>query len=57
MTYEGGEFSDDNKYGENFASGSAMQFQNTIRGYNAMLEGSVDLFFTAIHSGIICLAW
>lgn len=50
VTYEGGEFSDDNKYGENFASGSAMQFQNTIRGYNAMLEGSVDLFFTAYPS-------
>ncbi len=47
VTYEGGAFSDDNKYGENFADDSAMKYQNTIRGFNAMVEGSVDLFFTA----------
>jgi len=47
VTYEGGSFSDDNKYGENFAVDSAMQFHNTIRGFNALLDGTVDLFFTA----------
>ncbi len=47
VTYEGGSFSDDNKYGENFAQDSAMQYQNTIRGFDAMVDGSVDLFFTA----------
>ena len=47
VTYEGGAFSDDNKYGENFAEDSVMQYQNTIRGYNALLDGTVDLFFTA----------
>jgi phosphate transport system substrate-binding protein len=47
VTYEGGSFSDDNKYGENFAEDSAMKYQNTIRGFDAMVDGSVDLFFTA----------
>ncbi len=47
VTYEGGTFSDDNKYGENFAEDSVMQYQNTIRGFNSLLDGSVDLFFTA----------
>jgi phosphate transport system substrate-binding protein len=47
VTYEGGEFSDDNFYGENFADDSVMQYQNTIRGFDAMVDGSVDLFFTA----------
>ena len=47
VTYEGGEFSDDNYYGENFAEDSVMQYQNTIRGFNAVVDGSVDLFFTA----------
>lgn len=47
VTYEGGVFDDDNKYGENFASDSAMQYQNTIRGFNAVVDGSTDLFFTA----------
>ncbi len=47
VTYEGGVFSDDNYYGENFASDSAMQYQNTVRGFNALVDGSVDLFFTA----------
>ena len=47
VTYEDGVFSDDNKYGENFAKDSVMQYQNTIRGFNALVDGSVDLFFTA----------
>lgn len=47
VTYEGGVFDDDNKYGENFAPDSAMQYQNTIRGFTAVVDGSTDLFFTA----------
>ena len=47
VKYESGKFSDDNHYGENFASDSAMKYQNTIRGFNAVVDGSVDLFFTA----------
>lgn len=47
VTYEGGAFSDDNYYGENFADDSVMQYQNTIRGFNAVVDGSVDLFFSA----------
>lgn len=47
VTYEGGVFSDNNYYGENFAPDSVMQYQNTIRGFDALVEGSVDLFFTA----------
>ena len=50
VTYEGGSFSDDNKYGENFAADSAMQYQNTVRGFNAVVDGSTDLFFTAYPS-------
>jgi len=50
VTYEGGEFSDDNYYGENFASDSVMQYQNTIRGFDALVDGTVDLFFTAYPS-------
>lgn len=47
VKYEGGKFSDDNYYGENFAADSAMRYQNTVRGFNAVVDGSVDLFFTA----------
>ena len=47
VTYKGGSFSDDNKYGENFADDSAMKYQNTIRGFDAVVDGSVDLFFSA----------
>ena len=50
VTYIDGKFSDDNYYGENFASDSKMKYQNTIRGFNALLDGSVDLFFTAYPS-------
>ena len=47
VTYEGGVFDDDNKYGENFAEESVMQYQNTIRGFTAVVDGTTDLFFTA----------
>lgn len=47
VTYEGGAFSDDNYYGENFAPDSAMQYQNTVRGFTAVVDGSTDVFFTA----------
>ena len=47
VTYEGGTFSDDNYYGENFAEGSAMRYRNTVRGFNAVVDGSADIFFTA----------
>ncbi|MBE6852600.1 MAG: phosphate ABC transporter substrate-binding protein, PhoT family [Ruminococcus sp.] len=47
VTYEGGEFSDDNYYGENFASDSAMQYKNTVRGYQAIVDGSTDILFCA----------
>ncbi len=50
VTNEGGAFSDDNYYGENFAPDSVMQYQNTIRGFDAVVDGSVDLFFTAYPS-------
>ncbi len=50
VTYEGGVFSDDNYYGENFAADSKMQYHNTIRGFNALVDGNVDLFFTAAPS-------
>ena len=50
VTYEGGAFSDDNYYGANFAPDSKMQYRNTIRGFKALVEGTVDLFFTASPS-------
>src|SRR5699024_5059660 len=36
VTYEGGSFSSDNYYGENFAPDSVMQYNNTVRGYQAI---------------------
>ena len=45
VTYEGGEFSDDNYYGENFAEDSAMQYKNTVRGYRAIVDGTTDILF------------
>lgn len=45
VTYEGGEFSDDNYYGENFAEDSAMQYNNTVRGYQAIVDGTTDILF------------
>jgi len=50
VTYEGGEFSDDNYYGENFAEDSAMQYNNTVRGYQAIVDGTTDIFFCAAPS-------
>lgn len=50
VTYEGGEFSDDNYYGENFAADSAMQYKNTVRGYQAIVDGTTDVLFCAAPS-------
>lgn len=50
VTYEGGEFSDDNYYGENFAQDSKMQYQNTVRGYQAVVDGTTDILFCAAPS-------
>lgn len=47
VTYEGGVFSDDNYYGENFAEDSAMQYKNTVRGYQAIVDGTTDILFCA----------
>lgn len=48
--YEGGVFSDDNFYGENFAPDSKMQYKNTVRGFEAVVNGETDLFFSAAPS-------
>ncbi|MBQ7780253.1 MAG: substrate-binding domain-containing protein [Clostridia bacterium] len=50
VTYEGGKFSDDNYYGENFAPDSAMQYKNTVRGYKAIVDGETDILFCASPS-------
>ena len=50
VTYEGGVFSDDNYYGENFAADSKMQYKNTVRGYQAIVDGETDVFFSAAPS-------
>lgn len=50
VTYEGGSFSDDNFYGENFAADSAMQYKNTVRGYKAIVDGDTDILFCAAPS-------
>ncbi len=50
VTYEGGKFSDDNFYGENFAPDSAMQYKNTVRGYKAIVGGETDILFCASPS-------
>ena len=47
VTYEGGEFSSDNYYGENFAADSVMQYKNTVRGYQAIVDGTTDILFCA----------
>lgn len=47
VTFEGGTFSDDNYYGENFAEDSAMQYKNTVRGYKAIVDGITDILFCA----------
>lgn len=50
VKYDGGQFSDDNYYGENFASDSAMQYKNTVRGYKAIVDGDTDILFCAAPS-------
>ncbi len=50
VKYEGGVFSDDNYYGENFADDSAMQYKNTVRGYRAIVDGDTDILFCAAPS-------
>lgn len=50
VTYEGGVFSDDNYYGENFAADSKMQYKNTVRGYRAIVDGETDILFCAAPS-------
>jgi phosphate transport system substrate-binding protein len=50
VTYEGGSFSDDNFYGENFAADSKMQYRNTVRGYKAIVDGDTDILFCAAPS-------
>ena len=50
VTYVGGEFSDDNYYGENFAEDSKMQYNNTVRGYTAIVDGDTDILFCASPS-------
>lgn len=50
VTYEGGVFSDDNFYGENFAADSKMQYKNTVRGYQAIVDGTTDILFCAAPS-------
>lgn len=50
VTYEGGKFSDDNFYGENFAADSKMQYKNTVRGYKAIVDGDTDILFSAAPS-------
>ena len=50
VTYEGGVFSDDNYYGENFAPDSKMQYKNTVRGYRALVDGETDILFCAAPS-------
>lgn len=50
VTYEGGIFSDDNFYGENFAPDSKMQYNNTVRGYQAIVDGTTDILFCAAPS-------
>lgn len=47
VTFDGGEFSSDNYYGENFADDSAMQYNNTVRGYKAIVDGTTDILFCA----------
>ncbi len=50
VTYEGGVFSDDNYYGENFAPDSKLRYHNTVRGYTAIVDGDTDILFCAAPS-------
>lgn len=48
--YESGEFLSDNYYGKNFASDSKMKYQNTVKGFKALVDGTIDIFFIAYPS-------
>ncbi len=50
VTYEGGSFSSDNEYGENFAEDSAMQYNSTVRGYKAIVDGTTDILICGAPS-------
>ncbi len=50
VTFEDDVFSDDNFYGENFAQDSKMQYKNTVRGYQAIVDGTTDILFCAAPS-------
>ena len=50
VSYEGGTFSDDNFYGENFAPESKMQYKNSVRGFDALVDGFTDIFLCAMPS-------
>lgn len=50
VSFTGGEFSDDNYYGENFSPDSKMQYKNTVRGYKAIVDGETDILFCAAPS-------
>ena len=50
VTFNGGVFDDNNYYGENFADDSAMQYNNTVRGYKAIVDGDTDILFCAAPS-------
>lgn len=50
VTYEGGVFRDDNFYGENFAPDSKMQYKNSVRGFDALVDGVTDIFICAMPS-------
>lgn len=50
VTYEGGSFDDANYYGENFAPDSKMQYNNTVRGFQALVDGETDILFCAAPS-------
>ena len=47
VTFDGGVFDDSSYYGENFADDSAMQYNNTVRGYKAIVDGTTDILFCA----------
>ena len=50
VTFEGGKFDDSGYYGENFADDSKMQYNNTVRGYKAIVDGNTDILFCAAPS-------
>ncbi|MBQ3077073.1 MAG: substrate-binding domain-containing protein [Clostridia bacterium] len=50
VTFEGGVFDGDNYTGENFLPDSVMQYKNTVRGYQAIVDGTTDILFCAAPS-------